>query len=160
MPEKATNPGLVELVRRNFEALSRRDFDAVESFFAQDAVYGPTEIGTFEGPAAIRGLCEDLMSTYDEFHIEIEEIIDLGNGVTFVVNLITGHPVGSSGELRMRTGNVVTWTEAVIERETGYLDIDEARADAERLAAERAARGAEWRPGRRRRAWPTSDTAR
>jgi hypothetical protein len=37
----------------------------------------------------------------------------------------------------MRTGNVVTWTEAVIERETGYLDIDEARADAERLAAER-----------------------
>ena len=37
----------------------------------------------------------------------------------------------------MRTGNVVSWTEAVIERETGYLDIDEARAAAERLAASR-----------------------
>ena len=53
------------------------------------------------------------------------------------MNLITGHPVGSSGELRMRTGNVVSWTEAVIERETGYVDIDEARAAAERLAKER-----------------------
>jgi hypothetical protein len=37
----------------------------------------------------------------------------------------------------MRTGTAVSWTEAVIERETGYLDIDEARAAAERLVQER-----------------------
>jgi ketosteroid isomerase-like protein len=137
MSKKSTTPDLVELVRRNFEALSRRDFDAVESFFAQDAVYGPTEIGTFEGPAAIRGLCEDLMSTYDEFHIEIEELIDLGNGVTFAVIILTAHPFGSSGEVRMRYATVAIWTDGVIERQTDHTDIDEARAAAERLARER-----------------------
>jgi hypothetical protein len=89
------------------------------------------------GQRAIPGLYEEAASFADDFHIEIEEIIDLSNGVTFVVVLITGHPVGSSGELQMRTGNAVSWTEAVIERETAYLDIDEARAAAERLAEER-----------------------
>ena len=137
MTKKSTTPDLVELVRRNFEALSRRDFDAVESFFAQDAVYGPTEIGTFEGAAAIRRLCEDLMSTYDEFHIEIEEIIDLGNGVTFAVIILSAHPFGISGEVRMRYATVAIWTEGVIERQTDHTDIDQARADAERLAQER-----------------------
>jgi ketosteroid isomerase-like protein len=137
MSKKSTTHDLVELVRRNFEALSRRDFDAVESFFAKDAVYGPTEIGTFEGAPAIRGLCEDLMTTYDEFHIEIEEIVDLGNGVTFAVIILTAHPLGSSGEVRMRYATVAIWTDCVIERQTDHTDIDEARAAAERLAEER-----------------------
>ena len=138
MSEEPTTPDLIGLARLFNDAFNRRDWDAVESFYAPDAVAVAAEgLGTFEGAAAIRRLYEEAASFGDDFHNEIEEIIDLGNGVTFVVNLITGHPVGSSGELRMRTGNVVSWTEAVIERETGYLDIDEARADAERLAAER-----------------------
>ena len=138
MSEESTTPDLVALVRRLNEAINRGDWDAVESYYAPDAVSVLTEgVGTFEGAAAIRGVYEEAVSFADDVHVENEEIIDLGNGVTFVVNLITGHPVGSSGELRMRTGNVVSWTEAVIERETGYMDIDEARAAAERLAKER-----------------------
>jgi ketosteroid isomerase-like protein len=138
MPEESTTPDLIGLTRLFNEAFNRRDWDAVESFYAPDAVSVAVEgLGTFKGAAAIRANYEEAVSLADDFHIEIEEIIDLGNGVTFVVNLITGHPVRSSGELRMRTGTVVSWTEAVIERETGYMDIDEARAAAERLAEER-----------------------
>jgi ketosteroid isomerase-like protein len=136
--EESTTPDLIELVRLLDEAFNRRDWDAVESFYSPDAVSVTVGgLGTFEGAAAIRGNYEEAVSFADDFHIEIEEIIDLGNGVTFVVNLITGHPVGSSGELQMRTGTAVSWAEAVIERETGYMDIDEARAAAERLAEER-----------------------
>jgi ketosteroid isomerase-like protein len=136
--EESTTPDLIGLARLLNEAFNRCDFDAVESFFAPDAVtVGLEGIGTFEGAAAIRGFYEDAASSYDDFHVETEEIIDLGNGVTFAVVLITGHLVGSGGEVQMRFGSVASWTEAVIERQTGDMDIDEGRAAAERLAKER-----------------------
>ena len=138
MSEEPTTPDLIGLARLFNDAFNRRDWDAVESFYAPDAVdVGVEAVGTFEGAAAIRGYYEDLASSFDDAHVETEEIIDLGNGVTFVVNLITGHPVGSSGEVEIRYGSVASWTEAVLERFTSYMDIDQARADAERLAQER-----------------------
>ena len=138
MPEKSTTPDLIGLARLLNEAFNRRDWDAVESFYAPDAVdVGVEALGTFEGAAPIRRYYEDAASSLDDFHVETQEIIDFGNGVTFAVVLITGHPVGSSGEVRIRYGSVASWTEAVIERLTSYTDIDEARAAAERLAQER-----------------------
>jgi hypothetical protein len=94
-------------------------------------------LGTFEGAATIRGYYEDSASSLDDFHVETQEIVDLGNGVTFAVVLITGHPVGSSAEVRIRFGSVASWTQGVVERLTASMDIDQARADAERLAQER-----------------------
>jgi ketosteroid isomerase-like protein len=138
MSQEPTTSDLVGLARRLNEAINRRDWDAVESFYSPDAVdVGVEALGTFEGAATIRGYYEDAASSLDDFHVETEEITDLGNGVTFAVVLITGHPAGSSGEVRIRYGSVASWTAAVIERETGYMDIDEARAAAERLAQER-----------------------
>ena len=52
MSEESTTPDLVELSRRALEAVNRRDFDAMMSFYALDAVYHGTEIGTFDGAAA------------------------------------------------------------------------------------------------------------
>ena len=138
MSQESSTPDLVGLARRLNEAIIRRDFDAVESFYAPDAVSVKTEaLGTFEGAAAIRGFYEEATSFVDDFHAEIEEVTDLGNGVTFAVLIITAHAGSSSGELHMRFGTVASWTEGVIERETTYMDIAEARAAAERLAEER-----------------------
>ena len=138
MPEESTTPDLVELVNRGGEAANRRDFDALEGFYAPDAVLRGAElVGTFEGAAAIRGLFEEMASPYEEFHGEAEEIIDLGHGVTFGVIMVTGRPVGSSGEVRFRFASVAIWTNGVIEREMRNMSIDEARAAAERLAEER-----------------------
>jgi len=138
MPEESTTSDLIGLARLLNEAINRRDWDAIESFYAPDAVdVGVEAIGTFEGAAAIRGYYEDLASSSDDAHVEMQEIIDLGNGVTFAVILITGHPVGSSGEVQIRYGSVASWTEAVIERHTAFMDIDEGRTAAERLAEER-----------------------
>jgi hypothetical protein len=111
------------------------------SFYAPDAVISNAAgvLGTFEGRAAIRGFYEDWLGLYDDFQMEVEELRDLGNGVTFVVPIATGHPVGSSGELQMRFAGVAIWTEGVVVRQTthDYADIDVARAAAERLAQER-----------------------
>jgi ketosteroid isomerase-like protein len=137
MSEEATTPDLVELGRRLFDAANRRDFDAMMSFWAPDAVWRYEGGYTFEGRAAIRGFLEDMASSFDDLHAEFEEIIDLGNGVVFSVIILTGRPVGSSGEVRLRYADVGIWTESVIEQVTGYWDLHEARAAAERLAEER-----------------------
>ena len=132
MAEKSTTPDLVELA----DAVNRRDFDAVEGFYAPDAVLRGAEIGTFEGAAAIRGLFEDMVRPFEESHGEVEEVIDLDNGVTFAVIAATGHPAGSSGEVRFRYAVVAIWTKGVIVRQFHYMDLDEAGAAAERLAEE------------------------
>ena len=137
MSEDATAPDLVELLRRVREAINRRDFDAVEGFYASDAAYRGTEIGSFEGAAAIRGLLEDFLSAYREFHAETEEVSDIGNGVTFGVTIFKRRLVGGRGQLQLRFPSVIVWTHGLIQSQTDYMDIDEARAAAERLAEER-----------------------
>ena len=138
MPEESTTPDLVELMRRGFEAANRRDVDAGASFYAPDAVYESAGMGaSFEGVAAIREFLGDFVGAYDEFGVEVEEILDLGNGVTLAVVNQEGRPHGSSGEVQMRYAAVAIWVEGMIERYTTYTDIDEARAAAERLAESR-----------------------
>ena len=68
--------------------------------------------------------------------MEAEEILDLGNGVGFRVSF--RRAVQSAAAARfdaVRKRRV--WEDGMIERGTSYLDIDEARAAAERLAEER-----------------------
>jgi len=138
MAEESTTPDLVELVRRLDEAANRLDFDAAVSFYAPDAVVEGRASGmTFEGRTAIRGFWEDWTVAYEELEGRSEEILDLGNGVVFVVSRASGRPVGSTGRVELRTGIIAAWEEGLIARSTGYDDIDEARAAAERLAQER-----------------------
>jgi ketosteroid isomerase-like protein len=138
MSEESTTPDLVELARRFFEAANRREFDWIPSFYAPDAVLDSMGMGArFEGVAAIRGFFEDFISAYEEFEVEPEEILDLGNGVMLSVALQQGRPVGSSGEVQMRYAAVAIWVEGMVVRQAFYTDIDKARAAAERLAEER-----------------------
>ena len=75
----------------------------------------------------------------DSVHLALsaEELLDLGNGVTFSVIHNRGRPVGSTAEAQQRLAWVATWQEYKITRVEIYVDIDEARAAAERLAEER-----------------------
>ena len=137
MSEESTTPDLVELVRRLLEAANRLDFDAVEGFYAPDALHRQAEAFTFEGVTAIRGFFEDAASSFEKAEHQAEEILDLGNGVTFTVVILKARMVASSGEARQRYAAWAIWTNGLIEREATYGDIDEARAAAERLAEER-----------------------
>ena len=108
------------------------------SFLAPDAVWEVSGFGpTFEGVAAIRRFWQDWPASYEELWAGLEEPLDLGKGVVFGVLNQKARPVGRSGEVRHQHAFVVVWEENLMVRVTNYLDIEEARAAAERLAAER-----------------------
>jgi ketosteroid isomerase-like protein len=138
MADEAATPDLAELGSRFLEAANRRDFDAMMTFFAPDAVWEGMALRTpFQGVAAIRGFWHDWFASYEELWFGQEEVLDLGNGVVFSVVVQKARLVGSSGEVRLRSGVVGEWVDGVIVRVTLYPDIHEARAAAERLAKER-----------------------
>jgi hypothetical protein len=106
MADEGATPDLIELVRQSVEAASERDMDGIMACYASDAVWdmSPIGVGTFTGHAEARRFFEDWFASYEEYGMEAEEILDLGNGVAFAVILQKGRPVGSTGyvELRLR----------------------------------------------------------
>ena len=120
------------------EAANRGDIDAVMSTFAVDAVFEGQALGdVYEGQAAIRAFVEGWWDIYEELEYKLEEVHDLGNGVVFAVVLQEARPVGVAGHVRAREGWVFVWVRGLIAR-LATSEVDEARAAAERLAAERA----------------------
>src|SRR6266849_2936202 len=103
MPEESATPGLVGRMREVFAALNSGDFDALASLCVPDAVYESVAMGaTFEGVAAIREFCEDMVGAYEGFDAQIGENLDLGNGIGLAVVSQKGRPGGSSFEAGMR----------------------------------------------------------
>ena len=79
----------------------------------------------------------DWLDAYEEFEVELQEILDLGNGVAFAVVVQRGRPVGSTGRVQLRYATTSIWGDGMIARQTNHSDSDEARAAAGRLAKER-----------------------
>src|SRR5437879_2040702 len=141
MSEESATPDLVDLTHRAFEAVNRRDLDALMRLYAPDSLLDTTRtIGVApQGRAAIRGLVEDWMGAYEELAWVVEEPLDLGNGVVFAVVSQLGRPVGVTGSVQQREAWLWVWVDGLMASHTTYpeADIDEARADAERLAESR-----------------------
>jgi hypothetical protein len=139
MAEESTTPDLVERTRRGFDAGSRQDVEAVMSDYGPESVWdmSPVGLGSYEGQVAIRRFFEEWWGSYREYRNQVEEILDLGNGIIFSVVRIEGLLVGSDAHTRLLYAGIAEWVEGVIMRTTNYTDIDEARAAAERLAEER-----------------------
>ncbi len=140
MAEESTTPDLVALTRQLFDAASSGDVDALMQFYAPDAVWETTLV-TLDGSAAIRERLEEWLGAFDELEFELEEILDLGNGVTLTVVNQRGRPAGSSssssGYMQRQEALIGVWEQGMVTHATTYLDIDEAHAAAERLAEER-----------------------
>jgi ketosteroid isomerase-like protein len=139
MPEESTTPNLVERTRQVFEAGNRSELDLVVSFYDLNASFdmSPMGLGTFEGRAAIRAFLEDWFSAYERYHVEAEEVVELANGVTLSIVTQKGRLAGSDGVVDLRYAAVAVWRAGQVVLTTNYVDIDEARAAAERLAEER-----------------------
>ncbi len=140
MAEEPTTSDLPELARRFCDCLERRDYDAALSFFDLNPVWDMSEmgVGIFEGRVSVRGLLEDWNGSYDEWEIELENLLDVGNGVVCAVVMERARPTGSTGRVQLRYAAVVQFAENLIAHAKTYPGIDEARAAAERLAKERA----------------------
>jgi ketosteroid isomerase-like protein len=135
--EPAT-PDLVELTRRSFGAAKTAYVDGSLAFFAPDAVWTLVALDTkVEGVAAIRGFLEDWDRSFEDLEIDVEDVVEIGAGVTLAVVLQSGRPVGSTGgRVSYRLAFVAVWADDLIVRAANYTDIDEARAAVERLAQE------------------------
>jgi ketosteroid isomerase-like protein len=139
MSKESTTPDLVELTHQGFDAASRRDFDGMMALWAVDPVWdvSPMGLGLYRGTSAVRGFFEDWLGSYERFEAEIEECLDLGEGVVLSVIVQKARLAGSSGEVTIRYASVGVWEDALIVSVTNYSAMDEARAAAERLAEER-----------------------
>jgi ketosteroid isomerase-like protein len=115
MSEESTTPGPAELFRQGFEALDRRDFDAVMSTYTPGAVFDVSAlgIGSFEGRETIRRHFEDWRAPYEEYETDLEECRDVGNGVVFAVALQTGRAPLGAGRIQQRPAFVSEWVEGV-----------------------------------------------
>jgi ketosteroid isomerase-like protein len=131
--EESTTPDLVELTRLAFEAVNRRDIDAVMSFFTAHAVLEGRVEDLF-GRASIRGFLEEWLGSFAELRYEVEQL-DVLDGVVLAVVKQEGRPVGVDGQVHQREGWAICWSvDGLIVRLTTHADIDEARGAAERLA--------------------------
>jgi ketosteroid isomerase-like protein len=135
MPEKST-PVDLTAARRSTEAFDRGDIDGLLAMFRPDAVLdmSPIGMGHLEGREAIRGFYEDVRVSYEGFEQVIEELRELGNGVSFAVLAAHGRLHGSASMLVLCFAGVGIWRDGLVERLAYHTDIDEARAAAERLA--------------------------
>jgi len=146
MPEESTTPDLVELTRLMFEAPAGTwsqgaVVDTFTRFLARDVVWESVGLGTtFEGLAASREFLGVWMARFADYEVDVEEILDLGNGVVFARSGHAGYPVGSPSHVRMPREVLVhafVWEQGVITHVVSSGDTPEARAAAERLAQER-----------------------
>lgn len=139
MSEESTSPDLVEQTLRSFEAFRRGDVDEMLSYYAANAVWDNSPAGetSYDGVARIRELFEEWLSAFDDLRVDLLELSEIGSGVIFLIVQQRGRPYGSRGEVSVRYAHVNAWNAGTIIRTTVYLDIDEGRVVAERLADER-----------------------
>jgi ketosteroid isomerase-like protein len=139
MSQEGTPPDLTALAHTQLEAVNRRDLDGLMSMYAPDVVYDTSEhgLGVYEGTAAMRVLIQDYWDAFEDLTFELEELLDLGSGVTFHVVRQHARPVGSSQYVENHEAHVSQWVGGKIVRVVVYLDVDEGRSAAERLAQER-----------------------
>ena len=64
-------------------------------FFGPKSVWETTLV-TLDGAAAIRERVEEWFGAFDELEFEVEQILDLGNGVTLTVVNQRARPAGGS----------------------------------------------------------------
>jgi ketosteroid isomerase-like protein len=137
--EESTPSDLTALAHRQLEAVNRRDLDALMGMYAPDVVYDTSQhgLGVYDGTEALRVLIKDYWDAFEELTFELEELLDLGGGVTFHVVRQHARPVGSLQYVENHEAHVSEWVDGKIVRVAVYLDVDEGRSMAERLARSR-----------------------
>ena len=74
----------VEIVRQIVEAINRRDADAFVTTVSpdvewEDAVFWTEGSRTFRGRAGVRDWLNQILEPWESFHVEADEVIDVGD---------------------------------------------------------------------------------
>ena len=116
MPQQPATSSALDLTRRCFEAGNSGDFDALMLFFGPDSVWdvSPWGLGSHTGRPAIRAFFEDWIGSFDEYELQVEELVDFGNGIVLAIAHQGGVPAGRGAHLRIRWAAVFIWAEDTI----------------------------------------------
>jgi len=127
---------LLAKTRAVYEALNRRDFDAVVDAFGETSTWDVSRwgLGTHAGFVAIRRFLEDWFGSLDDYEVQIEEMQALGGGVVQAVVTQVARQAGGRGVLRVRSAPVFVWVGGRIAAVTLYPDVNEGRAAGLRAA--------------------------
>jgi ketosteroid isomerase-like protein len=88
----------VEIVREGIEAYTRGDLDALTQLYDPDVVFETLLLGTHRGKEAIRLLYEENRKTLSGYRLDPIELIDAGDKVVAVVQVIG---VGPASQIAM-----------------------------------------------------------
>ena len=140
--EESATSDPVELTRQLIDAGNRRDLDAAMGLFARDVVWESVDgLGVFDGATAVRGFLGDWLSSYEVFSMELKEVLELSNGIAFAAGQQIGRLLGAAATVEQGSAWGIAWEDGLAVRVVASVDIDKARAAAERLAGKRASAG-------------------
>jgi len=119
----------VELARKGYAAIARRDFDAVlELMDPNIESHNPPEVpeaGVHRGHDAVRRDWEQTFELFEDFSIDVEQYFDAGDELV-VFLLYRGRARGSSADIEAKMAHVWTIRDGKATRLRQYLDRGEA----------------------------------
>ena len=121
----------VEIVRRSYEAFSRRDFDLLASEFWDPQIAWQTssedpDAGTHQGREAVRRYVDHWLDSFEGLHADIEEYIAVDKDRVFTWARWTGRGRGSGIVAEWVLATVFTLRDGRVIRAEEYFDRAEA----------------------------------
>jgi ketosteroid isomerase-like protein len=121
----------VELAYRLYDAVSRRDLDALLAVTDENVELVSILVsveGGYHGHAGFRRWWENVFDAIPDYRVEVEEIRDLGD-LTLAAIRLRGHGSGSGAPIDQRLSQVIQW------RHTKAVRLESFRSEAEALEA-------------------------
>jgi ketosteroid isomerase-like protein len=120
----------VELVRRGYEAMNKREFSRMPEFLDPNVEFDMSRNilnpDTYHGHEGVERLASVVEDTWDDFRVEVHDLVEVGDRVVAEIT-ISGTGRGSGVEAEMRIFNIWTLRDGkAIRVEGGYRDRDEA----------------------------------
>jgi ketosteroid isomerase-like protein len=124
----------VEIVRRGYELYEAGDLEGVAGLFSDDAelpdagglgVAG-TAAGVRYGPEGFLRATEEVLEAFEEYRVEVEELIDAGEAVVAPVR-ISGRGRASGARLEMRLAHLWVLRNGKVIRGEVHRTAEEAR---------------------------------
>jgi ketosteroid isomerase-like protein len=89
------------LARRGYEALARRDLDEILAVLHPDVELATVGSGTFTGHEGIRSWIAEMDSGYEDWTVEVEDVIAVSEELVVLVTVLGGRGRLSGIEARI-----------------------------------------------------------
>ena len=120
----------VEIVRRTMEAASHRDLETMDGLISEGFIFNSTfaasEGRTFQGHKGIRDYFDSLEDSFDDFSVDVEEILDAPGDQVVLLCWVRGKGRVSGVPVERLFGQVWTVSGGLTRRIDSYPDPNDA----------------------------------